>query len=63
MTEDDFKKFVESYKCRICKQPLNLDNLGGLGENHMIFCKDCRFEVAASGYAFNMDSQRYEKGK
>lgn len=34
-----FKKFVESYRCRICKIQLNLDNFGGLGENHGIFCK------------------------
>ena len=36
-----FKKFVESYRCRICKTDLTLDNFGGLGENHMIYCKDC----------------------
>jgi hypothetical protein len=40
--ENWFKKFVESYRCRICKIPLNLENLGGFGENHMIYCKDCR---------------------
>lgn len=39
--ELDFKKFVESYRCRICKTPLTLDNFGGLGPNHGIFCKDC----------------------
>lgn len=36
-----FKEFVESYRCRICKIDLTLDNFGGLGPNHMIFCKDC----------------------
>ena len=37
-----FKEFVESCRCRICKISLNLDNFGGLGENHMIGCKDCK---------------------
>lgn len=37
----DFKKFVESYRCRICKVDLNLDNFGGLGPNHGIFCRNC----------------------
>jgi len=37
----DFKKFVESYSCRICKVPLTMGNFGGLGPNHGIFCKDC----------------------
>lgn len=41
-TKDSFKEFVESYRCRICKKPLTLDNFGGLGENHMIFCIDCK---------------------
>lgn len=36
-----FKDFVESYRCRICKKDLNLDNFGGLGSNHGIFCKNC----------------------
>lgn len=36
-----FKDFVESYRCRICKTPLNLDNFGGVYENHGIACKDC----------------------
>lgn len=36
-----FKDFVESYRCRICKTPLTLDNFGGIGPNHMIFCNTC----------------------
>lgn len=36
-----FKEFVESYRCRICKTDLTLDNFGGLGPNHGIFCKSC----------------------
>lgn len=39
--DEDFKKFVESYRCRICKKDLNLDNFGGLGPNHGIFCNIC----------------------
>ena len=39
--EFDFKKFVESYRCRLCKVDLNMDNFGGLGPNHGIFCKNC----------------------
>lgn len=35
------KDFVESYRCRICKTSLNLNNFGGLGPNHGIFCKNC----------------------
>lgn len=41
-----FKKFVESYRCRICKVDLNLDNFGGLGDNHMIFCIDCKKKLS-----------------
>jgi len=37
----DFKKFVESYRCRLCKIPMTLDNFGGLGPNHGIFCEKC----------------------
>lgn len=37
-----FKEFVEGWRCRICKTDLTLDNFGGTGENHMIFCKDCK---------------------
>lgn len=37
-----FKEFVESYRCRICKKDLNLENFGGIGVNHMIFCKNCK---------------------
>lgn len=42
-TIDDkwFKEFVESYRCRICKVSLTLDNFGGLGPNHGIFCNIC----------------------
>jgi hypothetical protein len=36
-----FKEFVESYRCRVCKIDLNLDNFGGLGPNHGIFCRKC----------------------
>jgi len=36
-----FKEFVESYRCRVCKTPLNLDNFGGIYENHGIACKEC----------------------
>lgn len=32
---------LKNYRCRICKVDLNLDNFGGLGENHMIYCKNC----------------------
>lgn len=53
--EWSFKKLVESYRCRICKTPLDIGNfsqskigvqqplgcLGSLGENHGIFCADC----------------------
>lgn len=42
MNEETFKRFVESYRCRICKTSLNLDNFGGLGDNHMIYCLDCK---------------------
>lgn len=38
-----FKEFVEGWRCRICKKDLNLDNFGGVGENHMIFCKGCKY--------------------
>jgi hypothetical protein len=41
MQDLDFKKFVESYRCRLCKIPLTLDNFGGLGPNHGIFCEKC----------------------
>lgn len=37
-----FKEFVESYRCRICKIDFDLNNFGGIGSNHMIFCKDCK---------------------
>lgn len=37
-----FKEFVESYRCRICKVDLTLENFGDLGPNHGIFCKNCR---------------------
>lgn len=40
--EDWFKEFVESYRCRICKVDLTLDNFGGVGNNHMVFCRDCK---------------------
>lgn len=45
MTDEEYEKwfkgFVEGWLCRICKIPLTLDNFGGVGENHMIYCKDC----------------------
>lgn len=50
-----FKKFVESYRCRICKEPLTLDNFGGTGDNHMIFCKKC-----GKDWEFNTDTQKME---
>lgn len=37
----DFKTFVESYRCRLCKIQLSMDNFGGLGPNHGIFCGNC----------------------
>lgn len=40
-----FKNFVESYRCRICKVDLTLTNFGGVGSNHMIFCKDCKLNA------------------
>lgn len=43
--QDWFKEFVESYRCRICKEDLTLDSFGGIGENHMIFCKDCKYVI------------------
>lgn len=46
----NFKKFVESYRCRICKIPLTLDNFGGLGENHMIFCKNCALFMRCNSF-------------
>jgi hypothetical protein len=40
-SEEWFKNFVESYRCRVCKKDLNLNNFGGLGSNHGIFCNIC----------------------
>jgi hypothetical protein len=41
MNAEDWKNFVESWRCRICKKDLNLDNFGGLGPNHFIGCSEC----------------------
>ena len=33
--------FIKGWRCRICKTALTVDNFGGLGYNHGIFCSDC----------------------
>jgi hypothetical protein len=41
MLSFDLEEFIKGYRCRICKVDLNVDNFGGLGNNHGIFCLDC----------------------